>query len=79
MVGLIGRAAREPLPLVGRGRGGGRKVEANSPVVGPIHVYDPPITLSFAPHPHTVPHKGEGRSPARLSRRNLCRGKGGRS
>jgi hypothetical protein len=78
MVGLIGRAAREPLPLVGRGRGGGRKVGANSPGNFPVDSYKPTLAQSFAPHPHTLPHKGEGRSPARLSQRNPRAEKGGR-
>ncbi len=39
----------EPLPLVGRGRGGGRAARSA-------------VTKRNHPHPHTLLHKGEGRS-----------------
>ncbi len=52
--------AREPLPLVGRGSGGGRKVEANSPEDRPIRSYKQPCTQPSAPHPPPFPARGKG-------------------
>ena len=56
------KSAGSPSPLWGGDRGGGRKVGTNSSGHGPSGCYNPPCTQSLAPHPHTRPHKREGRS-----------------
>ena len=51
--------------------------EANSPESEPIRSYKSPSTQSFAPQPHALPHKGEGRSPGEQPfAKEIARGEG---
>lgn len=66
-----------PSPLWGGDGGGGRKVRADWPETGPIRFYKSSLVQSFAPHPHTLPHEGEGRSQGdRRSAKKSARGEG---
>ena len=64
-----GKALREPLPLVGRGRGGGGPAHCGSTFAAAAGGEKRQTSVGCAPPPLTPPHKGEGDRPRALTRR----------